>query len=267
MVRKDDRPTHLTDFGFPPRRVFFYSMLEADVTAEEIRAGDLQPWVDVHLAFGPMVILKERSVTVVKREETVGHPRLAGELGGLVRKPECILAEPDRSAFAGHPEKLAGAHAQEQHRDGSERRRTRGKRPLRPFPLTEHLPPEANGRGPFGEVPRRHRAHHGRKLMAIPRRLQAQEAKSCIKEQPKWAQPPRDAGAGSSADTSSLAGLAFELFARELFLPRPGFFVSALAGAEGAACVPGSSGLRSDIATCHPSGIRKLRPPTNIVSK
>ena len=64
-ARMTGRPISV-EFGFPPRRVFLDSALEVRVTAEEVSAGDLQPRVDVHLALGPMVILKERGVTVVK---------------------------------------------------------------------------------------------------------------------------------------------------------------------------------------------------------
>ncbi len=66
MVGENDRPSHLSQLGFPSRRVSLDPVLEVGVAAEQIGADDFQPRVDIHLALRAVVVLIERSMTVMK---------------------------------------------------------------------------------------------------------------------------------------------------------------------------------------------------------
>ena len=108
----------------------------------------------------------------MKREEPVGHARIAGELGGLVREPERFLTQSNHAPFAGHRVELARADPEQDQGDRAEsdqprrvgrRRRGRTFFPGRPAPIDR--------RGPFTEIPGGHRTDHRRELMAVPRRL------------------------------------------------------------------------------------------------
>ena len=109
----------------------------------------------------------------------LGHSRLAGELGGLVRGNQSGSSPSPIVRPSPVIRKQRRCRPNEQHGDAA-RCGERGEDGVTvEFSRVFRPPPEnaAYGRrGPFAEVPGRHRAHHGRELMAVPRRLQAQDS-------------------------------------------------------------------------------------------
>ena len=114
-------------------------------------------------------------MAVVIAQEPVGHPRAAGELDGLMREPERLLAQADRPPFPRPGVEPARGDPGERQPDQPESEQARpegGGSSIR-------MEPEPTGPDrpdPLGEVPGRHRAHDRRELVAVPGRRQAQGA-------------------------------------------------------------------------------------------
>ena len=70
-------------------------------TLVQLRAHHFEPGVGVRLLPRGPVVFVERGVAVVEADQAVGHPGPAGELDGVVREPERLLAQPDGPALAG----------------------------------------------------------------------------------------------------------------------------------------------------------------------
>ena len=171
MVHQDDRALHFVELGLPAGFIVLDSPAKIRVSLEKLGAGDFQPRVGVYLALGPVVILEERRVTVVKGQEPLGHFRFAGEPNGRMREPERLLAQADRTSLAGHLVKSARAYPEQHQEDRADSHQTRGNagghRPVT-LPHPSALP---EGRGPLSEIPRCHRADHCGELVAVPRCL------------------------------------------------------------------------------------------------
>jgi hypothetical protein len=111
----------------------------------------------------------------MERHQLVGHPRPSGELHGLFREPERLLAQTDRPTFPGPGIKMTRRDREE---DQPDRRTcdepwpdpdTSGRRIETELPGSDHAEPLA-------EVPGRDRADHRRELVAVSSRQQAQTA-------------------------------------------------------------------------------------------
>ena len=150
---------------------------------------------------------------VVIAQEPVGHPVFARELRGLVGEPERLLSPADGASLAGQPRRTGRcrprrstlATAMRASRRGFELARAGRERSGLGIRVQRPRPP---GRGPLGEVPGRHRADHGRELMAVASRLQAQRAEGHEEEQPERADPPAIAELGRVGRTPPLASPA-----------------------------------------------------------
>ena len=118
-------------------------------------------------------------------------PSLSGELDRLVREPERLLAEPDRPSLAGHRVELCRWRPGRTRGDAAQRQQPGATpSPGRELRTLGRVPAPPDRGGPLAEVPGRDRPHHRRELVAVPRRLPAQDAERHEEQEPEEAQPP-----------------------------------------------------------------------------
>ena len=201
-------------------------VLQLLVALEEVGADDLEPGIGEDLAFRAVSILIQRGVPDVVSQVSRGHPRRPGEIDGLVRIPEPLLAQPDLPPLAGH-------RVERPARDPREDQHDQGDRDEPGCHLESGCATLPDRGGPLAEVPGRHRPHDGRELVAVPRGLPAQGAEGHEEQQPERAESPGLLSPRSARRPRLLPGPGGPCRRRGLRLPPP-----ALAGLAPSALSP-----------------------------
>ena len=97
MVRITGRPISASSTSHPGLS-FCRRLLSSMYRVKKLRPRDFQPRIGVNFAIRTVVILEKRRVSVVERQEPVGHVPLAGKWPGCMGKKERIFAQADHAA-------------------------------------------------------------------------------------------------------------------------------------------------------------------------